>query len=157
MAFSNPRVYIEELASPLCKRFKAEPTSYDLAISTCIIIYHFADVVAHVRGMQPHEAADLITRRVPNFSTIRALANAGKHVELTRHPDKSLVGLRAEHLIRDKGAAFSGGSYLSDGTTSEEMGETVVVTTPDGVKHDVLSTCLSVLDEISKVREFFYV
>lgn len=53
MAFSNPQVYMDELAAPLCRRFEAEPTAYDLAISTCIILYHFADVVAHVRSGKP--------------------------------------------------------------------------------------------------------
>ena len=157
MAFSNPKVYVQELARPLCERFKAEPTSYELAVSSCIILYHFADVVAHVRGRQPHEAADMITEKIPDFSTIRALANAGKHVELTRHPNVDLVGLRAEHLIRGKGAAFSDGAYFSDGSTFSDMPETVVVTTPDGNKHDVLHTCLSVLEQIESTDELFQV
>ena len=97
---------MDELVAPLCRRFEAEPTAYDLAISTCIILYHFADVVAHIRGSKPHKVAEDITAKVPAFHTIRAIANAGKHVELTRHPKSELVGLRAEHLVRRKGAAF---------------------------------------------------
>jgi len=157
MAFSNPEVYFEELALPLCCRFEAEPTSYELAISTCIIIYHFADVVAYVRGCQPHEATAEISDKIPDFRTIQALANAGKHVELTRHPISELVGLRAEDLKRGKAAAFSDGSYFSDGTSYSDMSETVVVETPDGNKHDVLHTCKSVLDSLKSNREFFQV
>lgn len=157
MAFSNPEVYLNELAQPLCRRFEAEPTSYELAISTCIILYHFADVVAHVRGRKAHEVADEIAAAIPAFHTVRAIANAGKHVELTRHPISALVGLRAEHLKRGKGAAFSDGSYFSDGSTWSDMPETVVVETPDGRKHDVLHVCRSVFTALNERGEYFQV
>ncbi|MCW4460456.1 hypothetical protein OK349_01965 [Sphingomonas sp. BT-65] len=157
MAFSNPQVYLSDLALPLCRRFEAEPTSYELAISSCIILYHFADVVAHVRGRKAHEVADEISATIPEFHTVRAIANAGKHVELIRHPKSALVGLRAEHLTRGKGAAFSDGSYFSDGTTWSDMPETVVVETPDGTKHDVLHVCRSVLKSLGENPEYFQV
>jgi len=155
VAFSNPQVYLSELAQPLCRRFEAEPTSYDLAISSCIILYHFADVVAHVRGTKAGEVADEISATIPEFHTVRAIANAGKHVELTRHPKSALVGLRAEHLTR--GAASSDGSYFSAGTTWSDMPETVVVETPDGTRHDVLHVCRTVLSALSGRREYFEV
>jgi hypothetical protein len=155
MAFSNPQVYMDELVAPLCRRFEAEPTAYDLAISSCIVLYHFADVVARVRCSTPHDVAAEIAAKIPAFHTIRAIANAGKHVELTRHPKSELVGLRAEHLIRAKGAAFSDGSYYSDGTTHSDAHETVVVSTPDGGKHDVLHVCVSVVAALYKERDFF--
>lgn len=148
---------MDELAASLCRRFEAEPTAYDLAISTCIILYHFADVVAHVRGSNPHDVAMEIAAKVPAFHTIRAIANAGKHVELTRHPKPELLGLRAEHLVRGKGGAFSDGSYYSDGSTHSDARETVVVATPDCKKHDVLHICMSVLAALNEEREFFEV
>lgn len=157
MAFSNPEIYVRDLARPLCERFAAEPNSYELAVSSCIVLYHFVDVVAHVRDITPHKAAEMIAEQIPMFSTVRALANAGKHVELTRHPNPEFVGLRAEHLIRGRGAAFSDGSYFSDGSTFADMPETVVVTTPDGNKHDVLQTCLAVLKQIEGTTELFQV
>jgi hypothetical protein len=157
MAFSNPQVYMDELAAPLCRRFEAEPGAYDLAISTCITLYHFADVVAHVRGRNPHDVAKEIAVKIPAFHTVRAIANAGKHVELTRHPKAEMVGLRAEHLVRGKGAAFSDGSYYSDGTSHSDARESVVVSTPDGKKHDVLHVCVSVLEAVCREREFFEV
>jgi hypothetical protein len=157
MAFSNPEVYLSDLARPLCQRFEAEPTSYELAISSCIILYHFADVVAHVRSSKAHEVANEIAASIPQFDTIRAIANAGKHVELTRHPNSALVGLRAEHLKRGKGAAFSDGAYFSDGSTWSDMPETVVVETPDGKKHDVLHVCQSVLKALSERQEYLQV
>jgi lactam utilization protein B len=157
MAFSHPEVYISELAQPICRRFQAEPTSYDLAIASCIILFHFADVVAHVRQAKAPKIADEITDKIPDFAMIRAIANAGKHVELKYHPKSGLVGLRAEHLVRDKSAAFDDGTYFSDGTTFSDMSETVVVETPDGVKHDVLHLCLSVLAALSENEDFFKV
>lgn len=157
MAFSNPEVYISELAEPLCRRFQAEPTSYELAISSCIVLYHFADVVAYVRSAKPHAIADEIAKVIPDFDTIRAIANAGKHVELTRHPKSELVGLRAEDLVRGRGAAFSDGSYYCDGSTHSDAPDTVVVETPDGRKHDVLHLCVSVLRALSARPEYFQV
>lgn len=157
MAFSNPQVYMDELAAPLCRRFEAEPAAYDLAISTCIILYHFADVVAHVRRSKPHEVAEEIAAKVPAFHTIRAIANAGKHVELTRHPKPELVGLRAEHLVRGKGAAFGDGSSYSHGTAHSDARQTVFVATPHGKRHDVLHVCVSVIAELYRKREFFQV
>lgn len=155
MAFSKPHVYIRDLAEPLCARFEAEPTSYELAISSCIILYHFSDVVARVQNKKAHEIADWIAKSVPGFHIIRAIANAGKHVELTQHPKKELIGLRAEDLIRGKGAAFDDGAFFSDGSTFSDMHETVVVQTPDGEKHDVLHLCKSVLASLKGNPEFF--
>lgn len=157
MAFSHPKVYLEELARPLCNRFAAEPESYELAISSCIIIYHFADVLGYVREKPPHEACSIIIEKIPKFETIQALANAGKHVELTRHKNKALVGLRAEDITRGKAAAFSDGAYFSDGSSWAEMPVTVVVTTPDGNKHDVLHTCLEVLEALEGDNELMQV
>ena len=157
MAFSNPEVYLHDLAQPLCNRFQAEPTSYELAISSCIILYHFADVVAYVRGSKAHEVADEIAAAVPAFHTVRAIANAGKHVELTRHPKSELIGLRAEHLTRGRGAAFSDGSDFLDGSSFSDSPECIVVETPDGKNHDVLHVCTSVLKSLMRSPQFFQV
>ena len=142
-----------ELAEPLCRRLEAEPTAYDLAIATCIILYHFADVVAHVRGGKPHEIADEIAAKFPDFHTIRAIANVGKHVELTRHPKSELVGLRAEHLVRGKGSAFNDGSYFEGNVTWSDMPEAVVVETPDGRLHDVPHLCARVFKALCSDTE----
>ncbi|MDS9467971.1 hypothetical protein RGQ15_10380 [Paracoccus sp. MBLB3053] len=157
MAFSRPRIYLEQLARPMCNRFAAEPTSYDLAIASCNIIYHFADVLAYTRNLQPHVAAQIIAERIPKFETIQALANAGKHVELRRHRNHALNGLKAEDLVRGNAAAFSDGSYFSDGSTFSDMPETVVVTTPDGRLHDVLHTCMEVLVALEESDDFLRV
>lgn len=128
-----------------------------MAISCCIILFHFADVVAHVRRSKPHQIAEEIAKTIPKFHTVRAIANAGKHVELTRHPKPELIGLRAEHLAKGKSAAFSDGSYFSDGTSWSDMRETVVVEMPDGTRHDVLHLCTSVLDALIGDPDFFKV
>lgn len=157
MAFSNPQVYMDELAGPLCRRLEAEPTAYDLAISSCIILYHFADVVANVRGLTAHDVAEEIAAKFPDFHTIRAIANAGKHVELTRHPKSELVGLRAEHLVRGKGAAFSDGSYFEGNVTWSDMPEAVIVETPEGRLHDVPHLCARVFKALCSDTELFKV
>jgi hypothetical protein len=155
MAFSNPKVYFDELLEPMFRRFSDEPTSYELAISTCIIAYHFSDVVAHVRKITVKTAVEMISAKIPAFETISALANAGKHVELMRHENKALIGLRAEDLKRGKGSAFSDGTYYSDGTTHSDARETIVVVTPDDRKHDILHVCEEVVAGISRHPEFF--
>ena len=148
---------MDELAGPLCRRLAAEPTAYDLAISSCIVLYHFADVVAHVRGLTAHQIAEEIAAKVPDFHTIRAIANAGKHVELTRHPKSDLVGLRAEHLVRGKGAAFSDGSYFEGNVSWSDMPEAVVVETPEGRLHDVPHLCARVFKALCSDTELFQV
>ena len=157
MAFSNPKVYLDELAGPLCRRFEAEPESYELAVATCIVLYHYSDVVGHVRDQKGNEIANLIASKVPLFHTIRALANAAKHVELDWHPRRELIGLRAEDLKRGRGAAFSDGTFFSDGSTFSDASASIVVTTPDGRKHDVLYTCKSVFASLMAQEEFFQV
>lgn len=59
--------------------------------------------------------------------------------------------------MRGGGAAFSDGSYFSDGVTWSDMPNTIVVATPDGIKHDVLHTCKSVVKALREHREFFEV
>ena len=83
MAFSNPQVYIDELASPVCRRFEAEPSAYDLAISSCIILYHFADVVAHVRSSTPHAIAEEIAA-LDNVSEVYSVTGTYDLVALVR-------------------------------------------------------------------------
>ena len=151
MAFSQPQVYLDELAKPILERFKAEPDSYDLAVATCIILYHFSDVVGRVRRIKGPVAADQIAEKVPEFATVRALANAGKHVELERHPNTALVGLRAEHMKKGSGAAFNDGA---DGSTKADATRQIVVDTPDGETHDVLHTCNSTFAALIAEQEF---
>ncbi|GHA40910.1 hypothetical protein GCM10008927_01440 [Amylibacter ulvae] len=157
MAFSNPKVYLEKLARPLLERFEKEPNSYELAVSCSIILYHYCDVVAYVRNIKPYVAAKQLTDKVSNFEIIRALANAGKHVELTHHPNKNLLGLKAQDLQIGKGAAFSDGTFFSDGTSFDDSPDTVMVTTPDGETYDVLLICNNVLENLEKEVEFYEV
>ena len=65
--------------------------------------------------------------------------------------------IRDRHIERGRAAAFSDGSYYSDGTTHSDMSETVIVTTPDGIKHDILHTCGTVLVSLESETEFFHV
>lgn len=148
---------MSDLARPIFERFEAEPTSYDLAISCCIILYHFSDVLAHVTQSNPGDAAEKITEKVPEFETIRALANAGKHVELTRHPNSALHGLRAEHLIVGTGVSSGEATHESDVVAAEVPSETIIVTTPDENVHDVLQICRAVLEAIENESDFFKV
>jgi hypothetical protein len=145
LAFSVPDVYLHELAGPLLARFEAEPKAYDLAIACCIIIYHYADVVAHSEEKRISEVTKELSKRAPHFQVIGGIANSAKHVELTRHADKALIGLRAEHLEVGKGVAFRDGSYFSDGSSFGDMADVVCVKTPDGTLHDVLFLCQETL------------
>lgn len=110
-----------------------------------------------MRVRTAHDVSEEIAAKVPEFHTIRAIANAGKHVELTRHPKSELVGLRAEHLVRGKGAAFSDGSYLLGNVSWSDMPDAVVVKTPDGRLHDVPHLCACVFKALCSDTELFQV
>lgn len=157
MAFSNPEVYLKELAGPLLRRFQAEPDSYDLAVAVCIILYHFADVVGFVRQQTGPAIADELAEQIPYFDLIRALANAGKHVELTRHPNHSLLGLKAEHLVREIHAPniLEANRDCVSGVQSPRP--SIMVVMPDGMKHDVLYLCCSVFASLEAKSEYLQV
>lgn len=155
MQLADPKTYLEHIAQPLIDRFKSEPASFDLAMASCILLYHYADVVGALKQQKPHVAAAEITAVVPKFDIVRALANAIKHVELTRHPGQKLVGLRADKLQVGPGAAFTDGTFFSDGTSWTDIPDTIVIETPDSGKQDVLFVCSFVLNELMKRKEFF--
>ena len=85
---SEPAEYLKVVARPIFERFQAEPTAVELAVSTCIVIAHFADVLGKHSGQK-----DLARVRrglvalSPSFRVIDAFCNAAKHVEIDK-PDR---------------------------------------------------------------------
>jgi uncharacterized protein YfiM (DUF2279 family) len=73
-----------------------------------------------------------------NFSMIFAIASAAKHLEAQDKRHSALIGLRADSADIGMSAAFTDGTYFSDGTSWNDMPNVVRVKKPDGMPIDVL-------------------
>ncbi|RWP42377.1 hypothetical protein [Mesorhizobium sp.] len=124
MAFSDPKVYFDLLLVPMLARFKGDPSAYDLAFSTCVMIDNFGDLLAVERNISPKTAREELAGECSDFRKVGAVANAFKHVEIIRWDPGRTCGDRL-------GAAFDDGSYFDDGTTWDDSDERVVIDFPD--------------------------
>ena len=135
---SEPAEYLKVVARPIFERFQAEPTAVELAVSTCIVIAHFADVLGKHSGQK-----DLARVRrglvalSPSFRVIDAFCNAAKHVEIDKRHG-TLKGLRLDVAEKGRAAAFSDGTYFSDGSSFAQHPNTIRILAPDGRRYDLL-------------------
>jgi hypothetical protein len=126
--------YWARIVKPLIGRFELEPTSIDLAFAACIAVYHVKDYLP----LQPDIKNSWLINDNDNFSIIFAVASAAKHLEAQDVRHSALVGLRADSADIGKSAAFTDGTYFSDGTSWSDMPNVVRVRKPDGTPIDVL-------------------
>lgn len=101
-----------------------EPTSLRRAWVATIALFHFADYVAAARSTSLTSVRSEFYREFPKFKHVRDLANASKHFELDQGIRK---GLSSRHSEIGPEAAFSDGSYYSDGTSHSDAGNVVRV------------------------------
>jgi hypothetical protein len=147
MPFSQPSVYFDLLLDPALRRFDQEPDQYDLAFAACVALDNVAELYSRQEGIGTGAARKKLVALVPDFAKVSAIANAFKHFELSSSHHGIYVGTRSEDAVIDAGAAFSDGSYYSDGTSHDDAMDVVVMNLPDG-KVDVNILCNSVAAEI---------
>lgn len=145
---SEPAEYLKFVARPIFERFQAEPTAVELAVSTCIGIAHFADVL-HIKKKQSlTQVRDDLVALCPSFRIVDAFCNAAKHVEIDKKRHGTLIGLRLDVAERSRAAAFSDGSYFSDGSSFAEHPKTIRILAPDGRRYDLLFEARKVLEAL---------
>ncbi len=126
--------YWSRIVRPLIGRFELEPTSIELAFAACIAVYHVKDYLPLKLDLRYSWLID----DNDNFSMIFAIASAAKHLEAQDKRHSALIGLRADSADIGLSAAFTDGTYFSDGTSWNDMPNVVRVKKPDGMPIDVL-------------------
>lgn len=114
----NPRQYLEEIVESNVADLVAEPTLVRRAWIATISLFHIEDYLAGARKLKAKSSLrSELDLEFPQFAIVRDTANANKHFELDRGPRR---GLSSRNLTIGKSAAFSDGSYFSDGTSFAE-------------------------------------
>jgi hypothetical protein len=110
----TPREYLDIICRPSFEEFRAEPSSIRKAWIAAAALYHFADYFEKSRNEEKATIRKRLADAFPKFQQLADIANASKHLELDRGPR---TGLAARHFGIGNRAAFSDGTYFSDGTT----------------------------------------
>lgn len=146
--FSVPVEYFNLLVTPSVERFLEKSTEFDLCFSACIFLTHFADVYAQHSGRSLSKVREEMRAASPSFDIVYAVGTAAKHVTINNPEFGTLKGLMAEHAHVAGGAAFSDGTYYSDGATHDDAPHVVRVKTPNGDWHDLTHEVKAVYDAI---------
>src|SRR6266478_2369805 len=133
----TPREYLEGVCEPNFEDFVREPTSIRKAWASATSLFHFIDCLAIHRGQDPAKIKGEMALQFPALSVLADVANASKHFELNRGVR---TGLSANHFRVGTGAAFTDGSYLSDGTSFSDIPDVIRVEF-QGSQIDVLHLC----------------
>ena len=130
----TPEQYFHDVAEPTVDEFMAEPTCVRRALLACMACYHVIDALAVRRRRTALQVYNDLLPRQPKLRVIKAVALLAKHVEPTQ---PGFNEVRSEHLRPASGAAFSDGSYYSDGSTHAGTRKVVVLRSPGFSKSDL--------------------
>jgi hypothetical protein len=113
----KPSTYLEVICAPHLQAFEADPTAISKAWGAIVSLGQFADYLAADRNITKRAARKLIEAVFPQFDLVSDIANASKHFELSDPTRTSRAGYSIAHLKIGKSAAFSDGTFFSDGTS----------------------------------------
>jgi len=111
----KPSTYLEVICKPHLHAFEADPTAISKAWSAVVSLGQFADYLAADRNISKRAARKLIESVFPKFDLVSDIANASKHFELSDPTRTSRAGYSITHLKIGKSAAFTDGTFFSDG------------------------------------------
>lgn len=151
VGLSVPALFIKNIVEPTLRRFEAEPTSLELAFATCIFISHVPDVIKEHTGETLYSVRKQITANNSDFAVLSAFAIAAKHVKVTDLRYTEFMGLHLDDAEVASGAAHSDGSYFDDGTSYDDIPDTIRIQTPDGKYHDLLFCAQSVFRSLNEI------
>lgn len=133
----KPAEYFRELIEPTLAEFENDSTSVRRAFAASVFTYHFADAAAvYLSRKREHIEVDL-ERLTPAFGLIRAIANMSKHLVLDpkRNKGRPMPKIRDTHI--GPAAAFTDGSYWSDGTSWTDSKDVVRIRDDSGKLVDI--------------------
>lgn len=114
----TPTQFLAEIAEPNVRELNANPTSVRHAWIAVTSLHHFEDYLAVARSIPVEDARKEIEKADPHrVELLRHVANSLKHAELDRG---RLKGLSVRDMRIGSGAAFTDGSYYSDGTSHSD-------------------------------------
>ena len=134
----TPRDYLDQIARPSIEDFRHHPTSIRHAWTAAAALFHFRDWLAKDRGAEPSVVQAEFEVGFPQFRAIADIANASKHFKLDHSGPRK--GLSTQHFRAGRGAAFSDGTYYSDGSTHSDAPD-VIRMEFSGERIDVLNLC----------------
>ena len=106
--------YVISIVDPTSAEFEVEPASVRRAYQACAATWHFADCVKEATLLELHKIRVDLEAKCGTFNMIGDLANLSKHFRLDPRPNRVLITLSDIHV--GPAAAFTDGSYWSDGT-----------------------------------------
>jgi hypothetical protein len=150
----TPRIFLDLICRPHVEAFAADPTSSHKEWAAVVALGQFVDYLAAGRGAISRQEVQA-TRRgleaaIPQLGLISDVANVNKHVRLDGQKRRR-AGLSIHHIGEGKAAAFSDGSFFSDGSSFAEHRD-VIRTDFQGEHLDLVhlcTSCLAVLDAIA--------
>jgi hypothetical protein len=131
----KPSDYMTGFVDPTIAEFEAEPNSVRRAYLACVVTWHFADCVKEATSLELQKVREDLEAKCGTFNMIGALANLSKHFRLDPRRNRVLIDSSDIHV--GPAAAFTDGSYWSDGTAWMDSPD-VVRATKGGQPVDVL-------------------
>ena len=146
----RPSEYLSAICRPLVFAFREDPAAISKAWAAVVALGQFADYLAAHRQISKRDARSLVEAIFPRFDLISDVCNASKHFELTDPRRTARPGYSISHLRVGRGAAFSDGTFYSDGSSHSDSPD--VVRADYGSEHvdlqHLCADCLSALETI---------
>lgn len=113
----KPSEYFRELVEPAIVEFENDSTNIRRAYAASVFTYHFADAAAVYLRRDRTGIEEDLERLTPAFALIRAIATMSKHLLLDPKRNKGRPMPRIQDTHIGQAAAFSDGSFFSDGSS----------------------------------------
>lgn len=144
----TPKAYLDLICRPHVEALASDPTSPHKAWAAVVSLGQFADYLATHRGISKAAARKDIQSAFLQYDLVSDAGNASKHFELDDPKRTTRLGFSIGHFKVGRSAAFSDGSYFSDGTSFSEHPDVLRVefqAEQTDLVH-LCSACLTVLE-----------
>ncbi|MCX7364080.1 MAG: hypothetical protein NTV97_19860 [Alphaproteobacteria bacterium] len=121
----KPNIFLADICEPSVSDLEREPSSLRRAWVAVTALLHFADFLAAERGLSVAAIRIEFYSTYPKFKLVKDIAIASKHFVVTHDGERK--GLSVENTKVGASAAFSDGSYFSDGTSFADHRDVVRV------------------------------
>jgi hypothetical protein len=140
----TPAEYITIVCEPEVAALVDDPTSVRRAMVAAIVLFHVCDHLGEGDEQKTKATKANIGLAFPQFQGVADIANASKHAVRSSGARK---GLSVGDMRVGRAAAFSDGSYYSDGSTHSDAPDVIRVEF-NGEQIDVVHLCKRFLAHI---------